>query len=199
MMRLTHSRTVAERSNAPNVDKVCSPCLSSCPFGEAAVCCKVFRCFATFCCLAAAPATAEEASPPALTYSPWTKFCVNETCFVGRDGRYADCAPVVTAVFIERNGDTQKTLHVTLPTRVSFERGVRIIIDQSKPIERPYVRCLASGCMAHYDAGAELIDQLKQGRMLVLETVDKANSPIRLGREPINLPDGRLARSAMPR
>jgi invasion protein IalB len=83
-------------------------------------------------------------------------------------------------VLIERNGDTKKTLRVTLPTRVSLERGVRIIIDQGQAIERPYVNCFANGCMADYDAGAELVDLLKQGRMLVLEAIDKANSPISL-------------------
>ena len=143
----------------------------------------ILRCFATvtLACLVAPSVIAEEANLPALTYSPWTKFCLNETCFVGRDGRLkADCGPVVSAVFIERNGDTRKTLRVTLPTRVSLERVVRIIIDQGQAIERPYVGCFASGCMADYDAGAELVDQLKQGRMLVLEAIDKANSPISL-------------------
>src|SRR5262249_48667829 len=81
---------------------------------------------------------------------------------------------------IERNGDGKKTLRVTLPTRVSLERGVRIIIDQDQPIERPYVNCFANGCTADYDAGPELVDQLKQGRTLFLKAIDKANSPINL-------------------
>jgi invasion protein IalB len=154
--------------------------------------CMLLRCFGTmaFACLVATPVIAEEANLPALTYSPWTKFCLDDTCFIGRDGRLnvigrdgrsnVDCGPVVAAVLIERNGDTKKTLRVTLPTRVSLERGIRIIIDQGQAIERPYVNCFANGCMADYDAGAELVDQLKQGRMLVLKAIDKANSPISL-------------------
>jgi invasion protein IalB len=138
--------------------------------------------FATmaFACLVAPPVIAEGANLPALIYSPWTKFCLKDTCFIGTDGRRADCGPVVAAVFIERNGDTKKTLRVTLPTRVSLERAVRIIIDQGQAIERPYVGCFANGCMADYDAGVELVDQLKQGRMLALEAIDKDNSPISL-------------------
>jgi invasion protein IalB len=145
--------------------------------------CILLRSFGTmaFACLVATPVIAEDANLPALTYSPWTKFCLADTCFVGADGRSnVDCGPVVAAVLIERNGDTKKTLRVTLRTRVSLERGVRIIIDQSRAIERPYVNCFANGCMADYDAGAELVDQLKQGRMLVLKAIDKANSPISL-------------------
>ena len=134
-----------------------------------------------FACLDAPPVIAEEANLPALIYTPWTKFCVKDTCFVGRDGRLReDCGPVVAAVFIERNGDTKKTFRVSLPTRVSLERAVRIIIDRGQAIERPYVGCFASGCMADYDAGVELVDQLKQGRTLTLEAIDKDNSPISL-------------------
>jgi invasion protein IalB len=129
--------------------------------------------------LVAAPVIAEEAGSLALTFSPWTKFCSADTCFIGSDGRLQpDCGPVVAAVLIERNGDKQSTLRVTLPARVNLERAVRIIIDQGQTIERPYVGCFANGCMADYAAGADLVDQLKQGKMLVLEATDKANSPI---------------------
>jgi hypothetical protein len=154
--------------------------------------CMVLRCFATsaFACLLAMPTIAESANLPALTYSPWIRFCLGDTCFVGRDGRLkvigtdgrsnVECGPVVAAVLIERNGELKKTLRVTLPTRVSLESGVRIIIGRGEAIARPYTNCFANGCMADYEAGAELIDQLKQGRTLALEAIDRANSPISL-------------------
>lgn len=145
------------------------------------MCCMISRCFVivAFACLVAPPATAEEAGLPALTFSPWTKFCLTDTCFIGSDGRLQpDCGPAVAVVLIERKGDEKRTLRVTLPTRVNLERAVRIIIDQGQAIERPFIGCFASGCMADYAAGAELVDQLKQGKILVLEAIDKANSPI---------------------
>jgi hypothetical protein len=93
------------------------------------------------CLSVATPVIAAEANSPALTYSPWTKLCLKDTCFIGRDGRTnPDCESVVSAAFIERNGDSKKTLRVTLPNRVSLEHGVRIIIDQGRPIERPGCR-----------------------------------------------------------
>jgi invasion protein IalB len=70
------------------------------------------------------------------------------------------------------------TLHVTLPIRVNTERGVHIVIDQAQPIERSFLGCFANGCMAEYEAGPDLIDQLKHGRDLKLGALDKANSPI---------------------
>src|SRR5579862_3253055 len=145
--------------------------------------CMFLRWFDTMAlaCLVATPVIAEAANLPALTYSPWTKFCLGDTCFIGRDGRLnVDCEPVVSAALVERKGDTKKTLRVILATPVSFERGVRLIIDQGPAVERPYVNCFANGCMADYDAGAELVDQVKQGRMLVVKAIDKANSPISL-------------------
>jgi invasion protein IalB len=77
-----------------------------------------------------------------------------------------------------RSKDLKTTLHVTLPTRVNTDRGVHIVIDQAQPIERPFVGCFANGCMAEYEAGQELIDQLKHGRDLKVEALDKANLPI---------------------
>jgi invasion protein IalB len=115
----------------------------------------------------------------ALSYTPWTKTCLEGTCFVWSDGHSnPDCGSVVSAVLIRRPGEAKNALHVTLPPRVNTERGVRIIIDQSKPIERLYASCFAVGCRAEYEGGAELVDQLKRGRILTLEAVDKANSPI---------------------
>jgi len=132
-----------------------------------------------FAALAITSASAEEDDLSALIYSPWAKFCLAETCFVGSEGRLVpDCAPIISAVLIERRGEAKKSLHVTLPLQVNPARGVRIIIDQSEPIERPYTGCRVNGCVAEYDAGPELVASLKHGRILTLETVDNANSPI---------------------
>ena len=131
--------------------------------------------------LVATPAATEGTDFLALNYAPWIKTCLNETCFVFSEGHPPpDCYPVVSAAFIERLGELKKTLSVTLPPRVNTERGVRIIIDQSEPIERPYAGCRANGCMANYEAGEDLVDKLKHGHILALEAVDKANLPIRL-------------------
>jgi invasion protein IalB len=127
--------------------------------------------------LVAGPARSQETGPQVLTYSPWTKFCFNATCFTGRDGG-SECGPEVAAVLIAADGEKKTILRVTLPPRLSRERGVRIIIDQDQPIERPYKLCFANGCAADYEAGAELIDRLKQGRTLDLEAFDKSGSAV---------------------
>ena len=148
------------------------------------MCFRVMRCLCALALglFAAIPAIAEESGPSPLIFSPWTKSCLSATCFVGRDGRFdPECGPVVVAaVLIEKRGDATKTLRVTLPTGVHVERGVRIAIDQGEPVERPFAACYVSGCSVNYVGGVELIDRLKQGRMLVLEAVDKTGAPIRV-------------------
>jgi invasion protein IalB len=137
--------------------------------------------------LVAAPATANETDFLAPNYAPWIKTCLNEMCFVWSEGRLVpDCGPIVSAILIERLGEPKETLHVTLPPRVNAERGVRIIIDQNEPIERPYKECRVDGCLAEYEAGAELVDKLKHGRILALEAMDKASSPIRFAMPLVN-------------
>ena len=131
--------------------------------------------------LVATPAAAEGTDFLTLNYAPWIKTCLNETCFVWSEGHPPpDCDVVVSATLIERLGEPKKTLSVTLPPRVNTERGVRVIIDQSEPIERPYAGCRANGCMANYEAGEDLVNKLKHGHILALEAVDKANLPISL-------------------
>ena len=128
--------------------------------------------------LLCAPAASVRAELPAPIYSPWTKTCINETCFIGKGAR-TGCANLGAALF-ESAKDTKKILRITLPTSVNTDRGVRIAVDQAAPIMRPFEHCYAIGCTANYEAGAELVEQLKQGRTLAIEAIDTANSPISL-------------------
>jgi invasion protein IalB len=129
--------------------------------------------------LLSAPAASGQTELPALIYSPWAKTCIGETCFIGKGVR-TECALIVGIALIENAKDTKKILGVTLPTSVNTDRGVRIAVDQAQPIVRPFERCYVLGCNANYEAGAELVEQLKQGRTLTIEAVDTANSSISL-------------------
>jgi invasion protein IalB len=143
--------------------------------------CRIPRCFAAIVLagLAATSVGAEETNLSGLIYSPWTKFCLKETCFVGSGGRWLpDCEPIVSAVLIERFRNSSRSLQVNLPARVNTEHAVRIVIDQGEAIERSFVGCRANGCRAEYEGGAELVEQFRDGRYLRLEAVDKANLPI---------------------
>ena len=116
-----------------------------------------------------------EADAAEVIYSPWTKFCfIGDVCFVGMDIRLAsECKPVVAAaVLIEQANETKKTLRISLPKNVRLDDGVRLSVGQGPPIRLPFEKCHANGCMADYEAGPDLVDQLKHGKMLVLEAID---------------------------
>ena len=106
-----------------------------------------------------------------LIYSPWTKFCLKgqeanakQVCFTGKDARIESGMPVVAAVLIEPEGEPKKILRVTLPLGMQLVHGTRVIIDQNQPMTAPYVICFTNGCMADYEANADMIGKMKKGR-----------------------------------
>jgi invasion protein IalB len=122
-----------------------------------------------------------------LIYSPWTKFCLKskdptpkQVCFTGKDARVESGMPVVAAVLIEPEGAPKKILRVTLPLGMQLVHGTRVIIDQSQPLTAPYVICFTNGCMADYDATAQMIDQMKKGKGLVVQAINANGQPLSL-------------------
>lgn len=132
-------------------------------------------------------AQAPQAEQPQLIYSPWTKFCLKgqeanakQVCFTGKDARLESGMPVVAAVLIEPEGDPKKVLRVTLPLGMQIVHGTRIIVDQGQPAQGPYVICFTNGCMADYEASADLINRLKKGQQLAVQAINSNGQPISL-------------------
>jgi invasion protein IalB len=133
------------------------------------------------------PPAAAEAQQPQLIYSPWTKFCLKgqetnaqQVCFTGKDGRIESGMPVIAAVLIEPEGSDKKVLRVTLPLGMQLPQGTRVIVDQGQPMNAPYIICFTNGCMADYEASAELIAKLKKGQGLVVQGINSQGQPISL-------------------
>ena len=128
-----------------------------------------------------------------LIYSPWTKFCLKgqpgqapdpnakQVCFTGKDARIESGMPVVAAVLIEPEGQERKILRVTLPLGMQLVHGTRVIIDQNQPMTAPYVICFTNGCMADYEATADMVGKLKKGQGLVVQGINSTGQPISLG------------------
>jgi invasion protein IalB len=127
-----------------------------------------------------------------LIYSPWTKFCLKgqpgqppdpnakQVCFTGKDARVESGQPVAAAVLIEPEGQERKILRVTLPLGMQLVHGTRVIVDQNQPMTAPYVICFTNGCMADYEANADMISKLKKGQGLVLQAINATGQPISL-------------------
>ena len=122
-----------------------------------------------------------------LVFSPWTKFCLKgqdatakQVCFTGKDARIESGMPVVAAVLIEPEGEPKKILRVTLPLGMQLIHGTRVIIDQNQPMTAPYVICFTNGCMADYEANADMITKMKSGQGLVVQAINSTGQPISL-------------------
>jgi invasion protein IalB len=123
-----------------------------------------------------------------LIYSPWTKFCLKgqeanspkQVCFTGKDARIESGMPVVAAVLIEPEGQERKVLRVTLPLGMQLVHGTRVIIDQNQPMTAPYVICFTNGCMADYEANADMIAKMKKGQGIVVQAINSTGQPISL-------------------
>ncbi len=130
--------------------------------------------------------------PVQLIFSPWTKFCLKgqpgqpvdpnakEVCFTGKDARVESGQPVAAAVLIEPQGADKKLLRVTLPLGMQLAHGTRLIVDQNQPMTAPYVICFTNGCMADYEANADLIGKMKKGQGLVIQAINTTGQPISL-------------------
>jgi len=141
-----------------------------------------------------APAEGQPAAPGGdqqqvqLIFSPWTKFCLKgkeanakQVCFTGKDARIESGMPVVAAVVIEPEGVDKKILRVTLPLGMQLVHGTRVILDQNQPLTAPYVICFSNGCMADYEANADMIAKMKKAQALVVQAINSTGQPISLG------------------
>ena len=134
-----------------------------------------------------APGQAQGNDQVQLIFSPWTKFCLKgqeanakQVCFTGKDARIESGMPVVAAVLIEPETEPKKILRVTLPLGMQLIHGTRVIIDQNQPMTAPYVICFTNGCMADYEATADMITKMKSGQGLVVQAINSTGQPISL-------------------
>ncbi|RAI44316.1 invasion-associated locus B family protein [Rhodoplanes roseus] len=154
----------------------------------------------------AAPAQ-QQAQPgqqqmPQLIYSPWAKFCgkgqdanAKQVCFTGKDARTEAGQPVVAAALIEPDGEPKKLFRITLPSPLQLQYGTRLIIDQQQPMTGPFFTCFANGCMADYEATADMVTKLKGGQLLTIQAINLAGAAISF---PLPLTDFKKANEGAP-
>ena len=115
-----------------------------------------------------------------LTYTPWRKVCFKAiqeaeskmVCRTTINGKWDTGQIVIRVDLIEREGDPVARLQVFVPPGSFLQPGIKLTVDQSSPLQIPYVICLTNGCVAGSVANAGLIHDLESGQMLVLETVN---------------------------
>jgi invasion protein IalB len=83
---------------------------------------------------------------------------------------------VVSVAIIEMDGEQKKLLRMSLPYGVALQHGTRLIVDQSAPATSPFVTCLPpvvppGGCIADYEASADMIGRMKKGQVLTVQAI----------------------------
>jgi invasion protein IalB len=117
-----------------------------------------------------------------LSYSQWTKVCIDNKeldfngCLTGMEGR-VDTAVVAMAV-----AETQSRpfVRVLVPFGMQLTYGTQLIVDDGKPLQAPYLRCTKDGCISQYELTPELKANLREGQKLVIQTVYSSGAPLSL-------------------
>ncbi len=120
---------------------------------------------------------------PQLIFSPWVKLCNKDAdpkakriCVTVKDGRVESGLLVVSVAIIEMDGEAKKLLRMSLPYGVALQHGTRLIVDQGAPATSPFVTCLPpvvppGGCIADYEASADMIGRMKKGQILTVQAI----------------------------
>jgi invasion protein IalB len=117
----------------------------------------------TLSSFAGTPAIAQEQS------SPWTKACntnpqtKKEICFISIELRTNTGQFLSNLAIQEVEGEARKKLLVAVPTGVLIQPGVRIQIDDSKPVQGKYSICAPNACYAELAIDDNFINAMKQG------------------------------------
>jgi invasion protein IalB len=134
------------------------------------------------------PPAQQQAAPnggdqPQLIFSPWVKLCNKDAdpkakriCVTVKDGRVESGLLVVSVAIIEMDGEAKKLLRMSLPYGVALQHGTRLIVDQGQPATSPFVTCLPpvvppGGCIADYEASADMIGRMKKGQILTVQAI----------------------------
>jgi invasion protein IalB len=132
-------------------------------------------------------ATAQNGQQPNLMYSPWIKICnkgnepnAKQVCVTAKDGRLENGMPVAAAALIEPQGEARKLIRITVPLGMQLQHGTRLIVDQEAPATAPYFMCFPNGCMADYEANADMVGKLKKGHTLTIQAINMQGQAISL-------------------
>jgi len=130
----------------------------------------------------AAPAPTQD-----FVFSPWTKFCgkdgpegsnAKNVCGVISEARVETGQIAAAAVLIEPEDGSTRLLRLTLPLGVRLPQGTRILFDQGTPAQGIYLMCLVSGCISDYEANAEVMAKLRNGKSLTVQALNPAGYAI---------------------
>jgi invasion protein IalB len=117
-----------------------------------------------------------KAMPRDIKYSAWHKLCFKSSdgkviCRTSLSGTWQTGQTAVRVYLIERAGGKSR-MQIFLPVGLYLQAGVKLAVDEHKPVHFPYSWCLTNMCIAANLASPELIHAMETGKKLTLEVVD---------------------------
>ncbi len=85
---------------------------------------------------------------------------------------------LVSAAVRQVEGSDKEALMVMVPLGMALPPGAQVKIDENEPIKLQFTLCHASGCTAEAEATKQVIDQMKNGKQLVVAAINLAGNPI---------------------
>jgi invasion protein IalB len=122
---------------------------------------------------------------PPLLYSPWTKNCIKQDCFVSRYVRLESGKSYAAIMLILPEGHSG-IVRITVPLGMRITQGTRLTIDHGQPAQQPFQGCFEVGCMSDYPVTDDMIAKMKNGQTITMQATNMQGQIIS---QPIPLAD----------
>lgn len=151
--------------------------------------------------LATGPAFSQDNKDSKQQQSAWVKLCEKapditnkdkdkekkiDVCLTHHehiDGRTGQV--VVSAAIRQVQGQDKKALMVMVPLGMALPPGIQMKVDENKPISLKYTLCHIAGCTAETEATDEIVNEMKNGKKLVVAAINLAGQAIAFPEVPL--------------
>ena len=137
--------------------------------------------------LVSAPAIAQDKKPE---QTAWVKLCEKapditdpkqtlDVCLTHHehiDGRTGQV--VVSAAIRQVQGQDKKAPMVMVPLGMALPPGIQMKVDENKPVPLKYTLCHIAGCTAEAEATDEIVEQMKNGKKIVVAAINLAGQAV---------------------
>lgn len=110
--------------------------------------------------------------------SPWIKICnpdepaEKNQCLVTQELRDGNSKQLVAAASIRTTAGEKMMLILSVPIGVLLPAGLRVQIDDAKPVAVAYTICFPTSCVARMEIDDAFIGKLKAGSKMVVSVLD---------------------------
>lgn len=127
---------------------------------------------------AQAPAAPANSGPNVASIQPeWVKLCgpdpatKKDICQTSRDLR-AETGQTLASVAVREEKGGKRMLIMAIPPGMQIQPGIRIVIDEGKPVAGRYSVCFPNVCLVEAEVTDALIASMKKGQKLNLQALN---------------------------